>query len=768
METALCPDARDVQRIRLDVAGEVQGVGFRPFVYRLAVEEKLAGFVHNTGAGVTLEVEGSGKAIERFLTRLRSEAAPPAAIQALRRQPLAVRRARGFAVLPSSASDRPSAHILPDLGLCAECRAELLDPANRRYRYPFTTCTHCGPRYSIIEAVPYDRARTAMRHFAMCPACRAEYDDPASRRFHAETNACPDCGPELGLRAADGTALAVREHALEQAAAALREGCIVALKGLGGFQLLADARNEEAVACLRQRKHRPAKPFAVMVGSAAGASAIAHVSALEREALESAAVPILLLRARADTATRLAPAVAPGNPHIGLMLPATPVHCLLMDMLGFPLVATSGNRSGEPIAADDDEALARLSGIADLFLTHDRPIVHPVDDSVMRVIAGEVTALRCARGLAPLVLADPRQDEPLLAMGGHMKSAVALGREGQIVLGPHIGDLAQVETRGAFARSVEAMRELYGLEPVRTACDAHPDYYSTQVAEASAADVVRVPHHLAHVMAAMVENGLDGPVLGIAWDGSGYGGDGTVWGGEFLAVEGTAWCRVARLLPFRLPGGEAAIRDPRRTALGALHAACGAALWETEDLPAVAAFPAEERAMLRTVLERGLNAPLTSSAGRLFDAVAVLLGLCRMASFDGEAAMAVEFAAMAAQGSHALPPPVITPGGEIDWRPMLQALVAAERAGVPAEELAAGFHHWLAGAMVEAARYAAIAQVVLSGGCFQNALLTELAVARLQEAGFQVYRHTRVPPNDGGLAAGQAACAARRLDEVTG
>ena len=770
MEPAACLVVPDAQRIRLDVTGAVQGVGFRPFVYRLAVDEGLAGYVRNTPAGVTLEVEGPDSAIEQFLVRLRREVRPPALIEGLARARLEPTGERGFAIASSSADTAPSVHILPDLALCEDCRAEVFDPADRRYRYPFTTCMHCGPRYSIIAAAPYDRARTAMRHFVMCPACQAEYDDPACRRFHAEANACPECGPQLALHAPDGALLAEADDALERVVGALREGRIVALKGLGGFQLLVDARNEEAVARLRERKHRLAKPFAVMAGSVADAEVIAHLSPVERAALESAAAPIVLVRARKDAARPIAPNVAPGNPNIGLMLPTTPLHCLLMDALGFPVVATSGNRSGEPIAADDDGAFANLADIADLFLTHDRPILHPVDDSVLRMIAGQPTVLRCARGVAPLVLPEAKQAQPLLALGGHMKSAVAVGRDGQIVLGPHIGDLAHREAREAFGRSVATMRSLYAVESVAVACDAHPDYHSTHVADGLGFPVSRVPHHLAHVLAVMTEHALSGPVLGVAWDGTGYGADATLWGGEFLTVHGARHHRIAHLLPFRLPGGEAAIREPRRTAIGVLNALHDGALWESEHAP-LSAFSVEERTTLRAMLERRLNSPLTSSAGRLFDAVASILNLCQRASFDGEAAMAVEFAAQEAKAVHALPSPGIVPAGgtaAIDWRPMISALADATHAGVAVEELAAGFHHWLVEAIVQVARQAGIAQVALSGGCFQNALLTELAMARLQEAGFRVYRAVRVPANDGGLAVGQAAYAARLLDEVTG
>lgn len=774
MEPAGClvTDTALQQRVRLEIAGAVQGVGFRPFVYRLAVSEGLGGFVRNTGSGVVLEVEGTGPAVARFLERLERETRLPAVINRLDGEPLAPRGDTAFVIGPSSTEGAPSALVLPDLALCEECRTELLDPADRRHRYPFTTCMHCGPRYSIIEAMPYDRARTVMRNFAMCAACQAEYDDPCSRRFHAETNACPDCGPQLALRAADATMLAAGGAALERAVAALREGRILALKGLGGFQLVVDARNEAAVASLRMRKCRLAKPLAVMVGSIAELRVIAHASALEESLLLSPAAPIVLLRARAEGADRLALNVAPGNPLIGIMLPCTPLHHLLIAALGFPVVATSGNRSGEPIVANDAEAFAVLSGIADLFLTHNRPILRPVDDSVVRVIAGEATLLRCARGYAPLALADREQAAPLLAIGGHSKSAVAVARGGQIVLGPHVGDLGSAATRHALALSAQGMAQLHGVEPACIACDAHPDYHSTRLARGMGLPVRPVPHHLAHVLGAMIDNEIDGPVLGVAWDGAGYGRDGTIWGGEFLVVERGHYRRAAHLLPFRLPGGETALREPRRSAVGALHAVHGEAALALDDLPSIASFPPVDRKVLCTMLACGLNAPLTSSAGRLFDACAALLGLCQRASFEGEAAMAMEFAAARAASPFPLASPVLTEGDEallVDWRPMLGGLVGAVRSGLATtEELSAGFHDWLADMIVMVARIVGIEQVVLTGGCFQNALLTERVVARLGAGGFRAFRHRRVPPNDGGLAVGQAGFAARNMKEEIG
>lgn len=777
MDTIACPDPASThrQRIRLTISGAVQGVGFRPFVCRLATSEKLGGFVRNTSSGLMLEAEGPDEAISRFLARLKSEAKSPAFIDRIEREELPPTGDGVFSIETSSAAGAPHAHVMPDLAMCDECLSEISDPADRRHRYPFTTCTHCGPRYSIIEAVPYDRERTAMRHFPMCSACRAEYDDPASRRFHAETNACPDCGPRLALYSAGREHIAASSDALTHAAAALREGKILALKGLGGFQLMVDAGNERAVARLRQRKHRPEKPFAIMVRSLAEAEALAHLAVPERELLRSAAAPIVLLRRKGSAKAALAPGVTPDNPDIGIMLPCTPLHHLLLDELRFPVIATSGNRSGEPIAASDDEAFDRLAGVADLFLSHDRAILRPVDDSVMRVIHGEATTLRCARGLAPLPLADAAQTGAVLALGGHMKSSAAVAGEGRIVLGPHIGDLDGPAARSAYAQAVESMTGLYGALPGRVACDLHPGYHSSHRARAMGAPVSKVPHHLAHVLAAMIDNDLadveGGPVLGVAWDGTGYGADGTIRGGEFLHVEGGRYRRAAHFARFRLPGGEAAVREPRRAAIGALHAAIGDALWDNGDLAPLADFARQDREILRAMLARDLNSPLTSSAGRLFDAAAAILGLCQRTSFEGQAAMAVEFAARRAVRTAALPAPEITPGPDammLEWKPMIAAIARHVRDGAARDELAAGFIDWLADAIVEAARFMGIERVVLTGGCFQNALLTTWAVERLRAAGFRPFRHRRVPPGDGGLAVGQAAFAARAMQEETG
>lgn len=754
------------KRLRLEVTGRVQGVGFRPFAHRLASDEGVGGFVRNTEGGVTIEIEGPAHALDRFLARLDEELPPPAFIEARKMSSMETEGNGAFVIAPSMAEGSPSAQVLPDLAPCPKCLAEIFDPSDRRYLYPFTTCVQCGPRYSLIEAIPYDRARTTMRHFTMCADCQREYDDPRARRFHAETNACPACGPTLALRDAHRV-VATRHQALKEAADALRAGRIVALKGLGGFQLLADARNEAAIERLRAGKRRPAKPFAILVERLADARRIAQVEPEEEAPLGAPEAPIVLLRARCD-AGLIATNVAPDNPRLGVMLPATPLHHLLMRELGFPIVATSGNLGEEPIIADTETALEKLGGIADLFLTHDRAIVRPVDDSVVRVMAGCATVLRLARGYAPLSLKNPLGTGSAVALGGHQKSAIAVVREGHVVLGPHIADLHTPDARAAFAQHYESAVALSGVRAEAIACDRHPDYYTTRFAQSLNAAVEAVPHHLAHVLSGMLDNALDGPVLGVAWDGAGFGSDGTIWGGEFLAVGADTYRRVARLMPFRLPGGAAAMREPRRAALGALYEIHDTALFDRADLRVRLGFSKTEWDVLAQMLARDTHAPLTSSAGRLFDAAAAIFGLKQKASFEGEAAMAVEFKATSADMAVPLPPPVLVDEGALltlDWRPTLSAMAEACLAGEAAGPLAAGFHDALVQGMIAVARRMGIAQVLLTGGCFQNAYLTECAVARLAAEGFAPYWHHRVPPNDGGLAAGQALFATHPLIE---
>ncbi len=749
------------ERVRIDVRGAVQGVGFRPFAWREATARGLAGFVVNTPAGVTIEAEGAPAAIAGLIAAI--ETAPPsnASILDLAVEAIWPRGDVGFAIRNSVVEGAATATVLPDLAVCDDCLAEMRDPADRRYRYPFVNCTQCGPRFSIVEALPYDRAGTSMRHFPMCTACRAEYRDPADRRFHAEPIACPACGPQLALWDGAGETRATRHDALLAAAAALRDGAIVAVKGIGGFHLMVDARDEAAVRRLRRRKGRPDKPLAVMFASLADLAREAETSEAEAMLLASPARPIVLVR---KCGGALAEAVAPRNPYLGAMLAYAPLHHLLLGQCSFPLVATSGNRTSEAIVIDEHEALARLAGIADLFLVHDRPIVRPLDDSVARIVAGRPQLIRRARGYAPATI--PAGIEPgILALGGHLKAAVALSTGAGVILGQHLGDLDTPEARDAYDVATRDITGLHRTPPRLVVCDLHPDYHSTRTAERFGVPVVAVQHHVAHIAACMAEHGLASPVLGVAWDGTGYGPDGTVWGGEFLRIDAAGWHRVACLRPFRIPGGEAAIREPRRSALGLLFAAFGRDALVMSDLPAVAAFTPAERITLATMLERGVNAPVTTSAGRLFDAVAALVDLRQCTTYEGQAAAELEWAAASPDPGAAYDFPIRDGDGgaplQVDWEPALHAILADLRSGVAAGVISGAFHRGLALAIAAVAARFGEATVVLSGGCFHNGRLTEAAVAELRAAGLTPWWHERVPANDGGLALGQAWWAAR-------
>jgi hydrogenase maturation protein HypF len=753
-----------VQRARVTVRGGVQGVGFRPHAWRLAGELALGGWVSNTAEGVLIEVEGRAESIDAFVRALDARRPPSARIESLEVASIAPRGEREFAIRPSARAAAPSAAILPDLATCPECLRELFDARDRRHLYPFINCTHCGPRYSIVQALPYDRERTTMRGFTMCPACRAEYEDPAERRFHAQPNACPACGPALALWDEDGRVFAARHDALLDAAQALRAGRIVALKGLGGFHLLVDARNAQAVERLRLRKGRAQKPFALMFPDLAALRTHCEVDALEARLLESPQAPIALLRrCKGGDEAALAAQVAPRCPELGAMLPYTPLHHLLLRELGFPVVATSGNRSEEPIATDEREALARLRGIADLFLVHDRPIARPVEDSVARVVLGREMLLRRGRGYAPYPLALPQagQGGALLAVGAHMKNTVSLSVAGRIVTGSHLGDLDAPEGRDAHEEAARGLAALYQAAPVAIACDLHPDYASTHYAERSGLPLVRVQHHVAHVAACMAENGLRGPVLGVAWDGSGYGPDGTVWGGEFLLLDGAHARRVAHLRTFGLPGGERAVREPRRAALGALCEALGEEAFDTAGPAAGLNFSTNELRVLRSMIASGTQAPLTSSAGRLFDAVAALAGLRQVASYEGQAAMELEWSITEDAELELAPLEIVASVPLVlDWAPTLRSMLDFAGKGASRGAVAAAFHRALAAAIAAVGARIGVRRVALSGGCFQNRHLLEWSVERLRAEGLEPFWHRLVPTNDGGISLGQAAWAA--------
>lgn len=723
-------------RLRLVLRGVVQGVGFRPYVYRLAGELGLAGWVRNGPEGVVCEVEGPEAAVDRLRDRLPRELPPRASIDALEAARLPATGAATFEILASASGSPPAPTVPPDLAPCGDCLRELRDPEDRRHRYPFLNCTRCGPRYSILEDLPWDRARTSMRGFALCAACRREFEDPADRRFHAQPLACPECGPSLSLLDPEGRSSASHEAALHATLDLLRDGRIAAVKGVGGFHLLVDARNDAAVRRLRERKHREEKPFAVLVAGLEEARLLARLDGLEETLLTGPEAPIVLVRSRSGGP---APSVAPGNPLLGLLLPPSPLHVLISEGFGAPLVATSGNRGGEPLCTGNGEALERLAGIADAFLVHDRPIVRPLDDSIVRVVDGRPLPLRCGRGFAPLAIPNPTP--PALAVGGHLKGAVAVSDGVRTVLGPHLGDLGHPAADDAFRRALEDLPRLYRVKPPCVVHDRHPEYRSTHHAESLGLPPLGVQHHEAHAMAAMADNGLEPPVFAVVWDGAGWGPDGTVWGGEFLRIDADGVTRLEHLRRFRLPGGDRAAREPRRAALGVLHEL---------------GIPAESAPAELDALERGVNSPWTSSAGRLFDAVAAILGLRERCSFEGQAAMALEFLVEAEEdgGYH--------DGTSTDWGPIVLGVLRDRDAGLPASRIAARFHRGLAELAVGAARRAGLENVVLSGGCFQNQVLAELVSRRLREEGFQPHAHRRVPPNDGGLALGQLVALARR------
>ncbi len=751
-----------MRRVACLLEGVVQGVGFRPFVYRMAKECGLSGFVRNEGRGVRVEIEGEETVVDTLLGVLRKQAPVGARIESLQICELPLQGTCGFVIADSVKTQATQMSLAADSATCAACRAELLTPGQRRYRYPFTSCNSCGPRYSIVEALPYDRGRSAMRAFPLCAACADEYENPRDRRFHAQANACPSCGPSLCLLDACGAPVAVAEQALQGAVRGLLAGQIVAVKGLGGFHLMVDATNAAAVADLRRRKGRAAKPFAVMFQSLAAVRGQCAVASEEARELESSLAPIVLLRCR-DAGSAHAPVVAdvaPGNPWLGVMLPYTPVHHLVLREVGRPLVCTSANVSEEPLCITNEEAVSRLAGIADGFLVHDRDIRRPLDDSVVRVLPGGVQVLRRARGLVPFSLRLPvASDHPnVLALGGHLKNTIALVSAGRVAVSQHVGDLSSLAARAQLRRAVEDVLGLCGTRVQRIACDLHPDYASSLLADELAlrwqVPVARIQHHHAHVAACMAEYGLCGPVLGVVWDGAGLGTDGSVWGGEALIVDAGGFRRVAHLRPFPLVGGDKALAEPRRAALGMLFELYG----KQAESQVEAMFPDGEANVLVQLLEGSVRTVRTTSMGRLFDSVAALTGVRAEAGFEGQAAMALEMVAEGGDPSpagYSLPLRLGSPA-QIDWEPLLCALLEDRRRGVAAGVMAARFHVSLAEVTLKIAEYVGLEQVVLSGGCFQNRRLLLGAQSLLVARGFRVYVGMQYPVNDGGLSLGQA------------
>lgn len=765
IQTPLPPQLHAACRVR--VRGVVQGVGFRPFVYRLALRHGLGGWVRNGSGDVQLALEGPSLEIDGFLAELRTEAPPLARIEGVEVEPAEALGLAAFAIEESADTADSRLSVPPDVALCPSCEHELLDPANRRYRYPFITCTDCGPRYTVIDQLPYDRERTTMRAFTQCAACEAEYHTPANRRLHSETNSCATCGPVLWLEGSGGSRPTSRgDSAVQDAAALLRCGGILAVRGFGGYHLACDATNPAAVDLLRTRKQRDAKPLAVMVASRREAERLAEVHELEGALLESQARPIVLLRVKPGHP--LAPGVAPGLDTVGLMLASTPLHHLLLEAAGHPLVMTSGNRSEEPIAIGNDEARNRLGEIADAFLMHDREILSRCDDSVLRVVGDRPVLIRRARGFAPLPLTLPvASPVPLLAVGPHLKNTFTLVHGDQAWVSPHIGDLENLEGLEHFRHTLAVYRRLFRIEPEAVVHDLHPAYLSTRVAEEFRLPAtIAVQHHHAHIAAVMAEHGETGPVLGVAFDGTGYGLDGAVWGAEILAGDLTGFRRLGHLRYAPLPGGDLAVRRPWRAALGyaSLDATAREAL-----APVFEAVPENELALATQQLEAGINTPLASSMGRLFDAAAAILGIRREAAYEGQAAMELE----ALAGSHVAaeyPMPIEDDGHggwQLDPVPALIRLALRHRKGMHPGELAADFHASVARAtellLRRAAESTGISTVVLGGGVFQNARLLTSLCWRLKHVRFRVLVARDLPPNDGGLSFGQAAMAAAIL-----
>jgi len=754
-----------LRRLVINIQGVVQGVGFRPFVYRLAGDLDLNGWVGNSPQGVQVEIEGAAENLDRFIARLDTDKPPLATISNKEFIYLEPAGYNDFTVRQSDRSGDKTAPVLPDIATCPDCLSEIFDPSDRRYRYPFTNCTNCGPRYSIIHTLPYDRANTTMQVFPMCEKCREEYEDPSNRRFHAQPNACAECGPHLQLRDGGGNTLGMHDEALITACEAVRQGRILALKGLGGFQLLVDARNDEAVRLLRKRKGREEKPFALMYPSLDNVSRDCRMTSIEESLLLSPQSPIVLLE-KLTIDTNVADAVAPNNPYLGVMLPYTPLHHLLMHELQFQLVATSGNLSDEPICIDENEAMHRLRNIADFYLVHNRPIARQVDDSVVRIMNGGAMVVRNARGYAPTSVELTGEIPPTLAMGAHLKSSIAIARGGHAFVSQHIGDLETTEAFEAMKKVTVSLSDIYDFKPEKIVADLHPDYLSTRFADDSGLPAKKIQHHLAHVLSCMADNRLDEPVLGVSWDGTGLGPDRTVWGGEFITVNGKSAKRAGHFRLFPLPGGDKAVREPRRTALGMLYEIYGDNLFGMAALEPMRAFDIKELDILKTALKNKINTPMTSSAGRIFDAVSSILGICQISRYEGQAAMMLEYSGLTepARQSYEYEINCSDAMFVVDWQPMIRGLLKDFLDGVVPGRIASRFQNTLADIILSVGKQIGEKNIVLTGGCFQNRYLTEKTISRLESADFKPYRHRRIPPNDGGIALGQIMAAARDIE----
>ncbi len=726
------------KRLQINVSGCVQGVGFRPFVYRLAQQHNLVGSVLNTGRGVSIDVQGDGEVLKAFQRDLQTLKPKQAQIARIVVEELSLHQASGFEINKSQTSSDTTLALMPDTALCSTCLEELFDPQNRRFAYPFLHCAHCGPRFSLFEKMPFDRLNTAMRDFEMCQECLEEYTNPNDRRFFSQTNCCPTCGPKLRLL--DHQKNVIGTDPVADTLEALKKGKIIAVKNTGGYLLLVDATNEEAVQRLRVRKMRKKKPFAVL-------AEIAQSKSIEHELLTSSGAPIVLMEKK----LKLAPSVTCDSPYHGIMLPHTPLQYLLLRGVGHPLVATSGNLSGQPLCITEEEAFSQLSTVADLFLVHNRRILHRLDDSVVHIIADRPMLLRRGRGYVPYAISYPHtQNATILGVGGHQKSSFALYKGNHIYLSQHLGDLDALAGCFAYDQEVNSWENLLNTEASAGVADCHPGYYTTRFLEKKNIPSTSIQHHKAHALSCLLDNQLPlQPALCFSWDGTGLGDDRMIWGGEVFKMTEEGIERFATLYPFKLPGGEKAIKEPRRTALGILHVLEETPPWIGK------AFTHEENTVLSTALEKGINAPICSSMGRLFDGLSALLECCLISQYEGEAALLLEGAALSFRGD--VPEykiPLIQENGLwiIDWRPMFHQILVDKRSK---EAIACGFHRALAKTMVELAHKAGLKKTLLTGGVMQNKLLAECAIMQLRNEGYEPYWHEHIPPNDGGIAAGQ-------------
>ncbi len=750
-----------IKRLSIFIRGAVQGVGLRPFVYRIANEFQLKGFVRNSSAGVSIEVEGIQNSLNDFLFKLQNEKPRLAIINSIDSYYLPATGYQEFKIEESSAEVEKTTLILPDFAVCDDCLKEMFNPNDRRYLYPFINCTNCGPRFSIIEKLPYDRPNTSMKNFLMCDDCRREYENPTDRRFHAQPTACPVCGPQIELWNIDGKVLAEKHSALLQAIEKIKLGFVVALKGLGGFQLIADAENLSAVQKLRERKHRDEKPFALMFPSIESIKKVCDINQEEERILLSPESPIVIVKKK-NISTQLAENVAPKNPNLGVMLPYTPLHHMLMKELNKPIIATSGNLSEEPICIDNFEALQRLKSLADYFLVHNRPIVRHVDDSIVRIIHDRQMIMRRARGFAPLPITIDCKNEDekniaVLSVGAHLKNTVSLKVKNNIFLSQHIGDLSTEESNKAFKNVIKDFLDLYNANPEIVVSDLHPDYLSTKYAKSICEDVKSFQHHYAHIASCRIENHFNGDSLGVSWDGTGLGFDNSIWGGEFFHSGDDKYKHIAQFKKFKLPGGETAIKEPRRVTAGLLYT-----LFEDDFVKANPDyfgknFSFAELKTIQSMLEKNINCPATSSVGRLFDAVSSLLNLCHKSNFEGQAAMLLEFASDENERGYydfELTEKEIL---IIDWSLIIKNILIDLKENISTSNIASKFHNSLVEIIFAVTKKLNYENVILSGGCFQNKYLTERVIERLESEKINVHWHQRVPPNDGGISLGQIA-----------